>query len=324
MKRTHASNSPYNRVPNANRATLCLLALALTTSLLSTICSAQVESSISEPLEWSSVAAAEQGVIDEIKVKVGQPVKRGDILARLDTKDLQQSILLAQMKADSQSKIKSAEANLKFRKSQYDNLSGLSKDGHSNPLEVAQSAAQFEQAQAELLLAQEEKQQELQEVERLSALLERRIVRSPIDGVITEVHRRAGEYVSANEPQVANVINLDQLRVRFYLFPEQIEHLELHQSVKIGCASGEVPSTIEFISPITDPKTGLSRVDVLINNLALNSKLRSGSKCRWPSQPTTAEATEQSRQRQSRNGLNPIQEPKLRVDAAQASPNTHR
>jgi RND family efflux transporter MFP subunit len=256
----------------------------LAVSVLATTCSAQVESSVSEPLEWSSVASAEQGVLAEVSVRVGQVVRRGDILALLDSQDLQQAILLAQMKADSKAAIAAAEAVLKLRKSQHDNLIGLSKDGHSNPLEIAQSTAQYEQAQAELMLAQEQRQQNLQEVQRLRALLERRTVRSPIDGVVTEVHRRVGEYVSANQPQVATVYNLDQLRVRFYLLPEQVDQLQLQQPINVLLTTSEVPSKIEFISPVTDPKTGLSRVDVLINNLSLNAKLRSGTICRWPHQ----------------------------------------
>ena len=147
--------------------------------------------------------------------------------------------------------------------------------------------------------AQEQQQQNQQEVVRLQALYERRTVRSPIEGVVTELHRRPGEYVSANQPQLATVVNLDQLRVRFYLYPEQIESLQLGQALQITSGNDKIASTVEFISPVTDPKTGLSRVDLLIDNQQRNPPLRSGTPCTWPQLAPTLPANGQQAQADS-------------------------
>lgn len=256
-------------------------ALGLCSLVAGQIAVAQVETSMCEPREWSNVAAAEQGVIAEMVVQVGQKVRQGDILAKLESRDLQAAIVLARMKAESQATLRTAEAQLKLRKNHHENLLALAHDGHSNPLELAQSMAQLEQAEAELLAAREQQQQAQQEVERLLALQERRLIRSPIDGVITEIHRRVGEFVSANEPQVAMVVNLDQLRVRFYLYPEQVADLRHRDRWPVQCGQHSVTAQIDFVSPVTDPKTGLVRLEVLIDNRELSPRLRSGTGCRW-------------------------------------------
>ncbi|MFN7877215.1 MAG: efflux RND transporter periplasmic adaptor subunit [Pirellula sp.] len=257
-------------------------------AVLATPCLGQVETSVSEPQHWSDVAAAEQGVLQEILVKAGDRIRRGDVIARLDVGDLQQSIVLAEMKSRSQAKIKAAQAKRKLQESHHENLVQLSIEGHANPQEVAQSAAQLEQLDAELLLAEEQQKLDAQEVLRLNTLLERRIVRSPIDGVVSELHRRVGEFVSASEPKVATVVNLDQLRVRFYLVPAQLEKLQPQLSIQIQSGDRHVPAWVEFVSPVTDPRTGLSRVDVLIDNSQLKPGLRSGTTCRLPfSSPTS-------------------------------------
>lgn len=263
--------------PGTNR-----FAVGLLLAVLAAPCQGQVETNVSEPQDWSDVAAAEQGVMAEILVKAGDHIQRGDVIARLDAGDLQQSIVLAEMKSRSQANIKAAQAKRKLQKSLHENLLQLSSDGHANPQEVAQSAAQLEQVEAELLLAEEQQKLDAQEVLRLNALLERRVVRSPIDGIVSELHRRAGEFVSPSEPKVATVVNLDRLRVRFYLSPEQLKTMQPQQSIQILAGDRQVTASVEFISPVTDPRTGLSRVDVLIDNSRITPGLRSGTSCRLP------------------------------------------
>lgn len=254
----------------------------------------QVETSITEPLEWSRVAVSEHGVLRKIMVKEGARVRQGDLLAELDCGDLEQAKRIAELKANSRSAIAAAEANRKLRQSQNGNLLKLQSQGHANPMEVDQALAQFEQADAELLVAEEEAQRNRVEVERLQALLDRRAVKSPIDGIVIELHKRTGESVSANDPHVVTVVSLNQLRVRFYLKLETIEALQPRQNLTVYVGPRQLPvdGVVDFISPVIEPKSGLSRVDLLIDNRVLG--LRSGLSCRWPgavadeSQPGTA------------------------------------
>jgi len=241
----------------------------------------QVHTSVTEPLEWSRVAANEQGVLQSLLVREGERVVRGQPLAWLDRRELESAKRLAELKAASQAGVAVAQADLELKRRQRDNLLQVQQSGHANPFEVDQALAMYSKAEAQLQLAEEEIAQQQLEVERLQALIERRGVHSPIDGWVVELHRRPGEYVSSSEPHVATLVRLDRLRVRFYLQPGTVEHLQVGSDVGIEVAPDWrlIEAKIDFISPIIEAKSGLIRLDVLIDNEPL--QLRSGVLCRW-------------------------------------------
>lgn len=242
---------------------------------------AQVKTSVTEPYETSQIAAAEQGIIHRIEVSEGQFIEAGQVLAQLDLGILLESRKLAELRARSESGINAAKAELQLRQSQKENMDDLIKSGHANPFEVEQVVAKFDQATAQYEGALEKRAENQAELERIDAEINRRSIRSPISGVITEVHKRHGEFVSANDPIFATVVQLDRLRVRFYLDSETTLRLQQGQSVTIYVGENQtaVEGVIEFVSPVVEPKTGLARVNVLIANDGL--RFRSGVVSSW-------------------------------------------
>lgn len=253
--------------------------------LMSVTVQAQVKTSVTEPYEMSKIAAAEQGVIQRIEIVEGQSIQSGQVLAKMDEGILPQSRRLAELKANSESRINAMKAELKLRQNQKDNMDDLIESGHANPFEVEQVVAKFEQATAEYEGALEERAENLAELDRIDAEIQRRSIRSPISGIVTEIHKRHGEFVSANDPIFATVVQLDRLRVRFYLDSETTGKLKAGQTVKIyvGKDQVEVSGVIEFVSPVVQPKTNLARVNVVISNQELT--IRSGIVCRWEQDP---------------------------------------
>ena len=51
-----------------------------------------------EPHQTIQVAAAETGIVQEVRVELGQPVKRGDVLGVLDNDVLRASLEVAQLR----------------------------------------------------------------------------------------------------------------------------------------------------------------------------------------------------------------------------------
>ncbi len=264
--------------------TLNHLLLLFGSLIVPTFASAQVELSVTEPYERSQVAASEQGVIRKIMVLEGQRVKTGEVIAELDMSVLLQTRKLAELKANSQANVDSTKATLKLRESQKQNFDQLIRDGHANPFEVDQVVAQYEQAIADHKLALEELEQNKVELARIDQQLSQRTIRSPFDGVVIDIKKRRGEFASATDPYFATVVQLDRLRVKFHLFAAEANQLKAGQlvTVYLGSRQQPVPALISYVSPVVDPKTGLARVDVLINNRQL--ELQSGIACRWSKQ----------------------------------------
>jgi multidrug efflux pump subunit AcrA (membrane-fusion protein) len=126
-------------------------------------------------------------------------------------------------------------------------------------------------------------------------MIERRTMRSPINGVVVKIYRDECEAVSPSSPGVLNVVQLNPLRANFTLPTDTAVKLNVGQTVSV-----EFPDTgkttagvIEFISPITDAESGTVRVKVVIENP--KEEFRSGVRCLLPalksSKPETKELT---------------------------------
>ena len=242
---------------------------------------AQVLESFAEAIELREVAAAEPGVVSKTFVREGQSVEIGQILAELQCEELRQKKRLAELRAKSDFAIQAADALLRIREKKLAALRPMLESGHANQSEVEQAKLEFDAAFSEREATKLAKEEQKIQVRLIEAEIERRIIRSPIRGVVTEVHRQAGEFIAGAEPKFATIADLTQLRARFYLNAEEATQLKTGQNVTvaIGLDQRIIPGTISFVSPITDADSSTTRVEVLLNNS--QNELRSGSPCRW-------------------------------------------
>ena len=194
-----------------------------------------------EPYRIITVSAGEVGVIAEMLVKEGDAVKTGQVLARLDT-----AVLSAELE------IAKAEAKLAATRNQ-------------RVLELVQSTRvtpeELEKARTELTIKQAQ-------TRRIEAMIEVRTMRSPVDGVVTEIKRDPSESISAANPQVLTVVQIDRLSVNLFLPPARVEQLKTGDKVELLLLDPErrVPSTVEFVNPTTDAASGTVRVKFAIEN----------------------------------------------------------
>lgn len=232
-----------------------------------------------EPYQTIDVAAPESGIVQDVLVELGQPIKKRDVLAVLDDDVLKATLEIAQLKAASTATVDAAKAELELKQQKLSALSELNRTGLGNREEHARAKADFELAHAKFKAAEETLAAERLEVKRIEAQLQRRQIRSSIDGVVTEIFREAGEFVSASEPKLFTVVRLDRLRVKFYVPTDLALKFSKGNAVWVQAATAEKPQSaeVEFVSPVTHAESGLVRVDVILDNR--DGRLRSGQ--RW-------------------------------------------
>ena len=231
-----------------------------------------------EPAQTIAVAAAENGIVQEVRVELGQAVKKGDILGTLDDDLLKATLNIAQLKADSTAAIDAAKAELNVKQQRLTALNDINRNGGGSREELSRANADAEFARAKLKAAEEALAADRLEVKRTEVQLQRRTIRSPIDGVVTEIHREPGEFLSITEPKVFTVVRLDRLRVKFYVPAEVSPRFSKGQRVKLAGQTDEKPLTgdVDFVSPVTHAESGLVRVDVMLDNR--DGRLRSGQR----------------------------------------------
>lgn len=231
-----------------------------------------------EPAQTIAVAASENGIVQEVRVELGQAVKKGEVLGTLDDDVLKATLEIAQLKASSTAAIDAAKAELEIKQQKLTALSDIQRNGGGSRDEFSRAKADAELARAKLKSAEETLAADRLEVKRTEAQLQRRTIRSPIDGVVTEIHREPGEFLSITEPKVFTVVRLDRLRVKFYVPAEVAPRFSKGARVKLAGQADEKPLTgdVNFVSPITHAESGLVRVDVMLDNR--DGRLRSGQR----------------------------------------------
>ncbi|MEQ1860172.1 MAG: efflux RND transporter periplasmic adaptor subunit [Chthoniobacteraceae bacterium] len=205
-----------------------------------------------EPYRIITVSAAETGVIAELPVKEGDIVKAGQVLAKLNNEVFAAELEIAQ-----------AEASLAATRNER--ITELSRTGKSTPEEV-------ERARTEQAIKNAQ-------VRRISAQIENRTMRSPVDGIVTEIKRDPSEAVSPTQPQVLTVVQIDKLVVNFFLPPARASKLKAGASATLDLLDtpGKLAATVEFVSPVTDAASGTVRVKFVIENA--DGEHRAGSRC---------------------------------------------
>ena len=231
---------------NSNKLSNLLLTALL--ALLAPFARADVPG-YTEPYKTITVSAAEPGVIKELPVEEGTIVMQGQILARLDVAQLEAELDIAKIQAE-------------LQRTKVERLDELARSQRAakEELDRARGDAKIRDA----------------EIRKIQAGIETRTMRSPVNGVVTEIKRDLSEAVSMTNPHVLTVVQIDRLIVNLFLPPQRSAKLTVGASaiLLLGENAGRVPAVVEFISPVTDAASGTVRVKFVVANAG--GKLRSG------------------------------------------------
>ncbi|MCX7419844.1 MAG: efflux RND transporter periplasmic adaptor subunit [Planctomycetia bacterium] len=237
------------------------------------------QEAFAEPYRTIQVATSDMGIIREVLVREGDLVEAEQPLVKLDEELVEASLKIAKQNFASRGAVNSAEAELRLHTSRAEKFDALVRNGNARPEELERTVMEKEVAAARVLTAQETLIVRKLELERIQLELERKFVRSPLKGVVTKVHREVGEFVSATDPVVVTVVQLDPLLATFSLRPVQASQLHAGRAVQVLFASSETPviAEVEFVSRVTDARSGTVRVKVRIPNS--RGTCRSGDRC---------------------------------------------
>lgn len=194
------------------------------------------------PIKEVVVSSPVQSTIETIAVREGDTVKQGQPLARLYS-------------ALEELDLRRTESVLQKRLFDHRSAKRLFDDN------IVPEDKELE-ARIELELAQLQRDIAAENV-RLRTII------SPLDGVVVEKLREAGEAVSATQP-LFRIIDISRVYFQFFIRSEEIAHFTLGQefAVSFDTLNSNRPftGTVDFIDPRVDASSGLIRVRLLIDN----------------------------------------------------------
>jgi HlyD family secretion protein len=174
-----------------------------------------------EPVITTEVSSQISGQIVEVTVDFNSRVKRGDVLARLDTATYDSRLRQAE------AQLANTRANHTLSKLNVDRARGLFAKNLVSQQELDQAEAQFQQASAQLLI-------QTASVENAKTDLSRCTLYAPIDGIVIDRVAEVGKTVAAsfNAPTLFTLVNdLAQMQIKAAVAEADIGNVEVGQDV---------------------------------------------------------------------------------------------
>ncbi|HRA86492.1 MAG TPA: efflux RND transporter periplasmic adaptor subunit [Planctomycetaceae bacterium] len=231
-----------------------------------------------EPYRDVAIAASEMGTLSGIKVKEGDTVEAGDMIAVMSDEVLKASLEVARRSMNVEGTLQSAIADVNLRRRELEKLQQLRQRDHASQQEVDRVQTELTVAEARHLSVREELEIKHLEFCRIEAQLEQRCIRAPIGGIVSEVKKESGEFVSPSDPVVARIVQLDPLLIVFSVPLVQRNAFHQDETVKLTLGNGNqsVQGTIEYVAQTTDSSNSSVRVKVRVPNP--NGEFQSGER----------------------------------------------
>lgn len=256
----------------------------------------------------SSIEAADQiavtpnvsGKVSTINVKIGQSVKKGDVLFELDSTDLALQVKQAEANCNaavsaynnsrqaysSKSNVMPAQAAYNEAVADYARLKSLYDAGAISKVElddgktkVDTTLAQLQTAQLSSKTALDAAYAQMESAKAVLAIAQKHlddcVVKAPMSGEVASKDIAVGDMAS---PQVAAVtlINAQNVKVRIKVTETNISTVKIgtKAEIRVQAVDAAGKGTVVSVAPASDPKTGTFLVEILVNNA--DGKLKSG------------------------------------------------
>lgn len=230
-----------------------------------------------EPWKTSDVACVESGLLEELLVHLGDQVKTGEPLAKIESSAMATQLRIVEAQAAASGRQMAALADVELNHRRVEALQSARENRFSSQSELERAQADLKISQGRLASEVEEQEILRLQVVRLKHQIQQRTVVAPIDGMVTKFHRELGEFVSPTSPEVLRIVDVSRLRASFFLKVDEVESLPRDGKVRVRLGNDqETLATLEHVSPVADGESGLIEVRVLIDNPELKIL---GSRC---------------------------------------------
>jgi len=172
-----------------------------------------------EPLKVVDIASPVTGLLEQVSVRRGDRVSKGQIVAVLESKAERSAVELTKFKSEALGPTQNAQSKIDFAKRKFARAKAMAEESLVTQQERDDAEAELRLAQSELVIAHENRQQGKLEYQQQSNLLHLRSIRSPIDGVVVDQMLNAGEMADpmGTKKAILKLAQLDPLRVKVIL-----------------------------------------------------------------------------------------------------------
>ncbi len=220
------------------------------------------------------LSAPEIGTIEEIAVRLGDRVKAGQIVGRLQDDDLEAALAKAKIAAADDSGIRLAEVNLELAETQLSQTKDLFRRQAAARDTLIRHDREVQVGKLNVLIEQSKFRMAQEELRITEARLKRRHFISPHDGIVVEIARKAGESVDIREP-VFTIIDTSKIEITGVLDIKHLGRVRAGQEVRVQADIGGVNLPVEelqfsgnitFVGKVVNTRIQGIKVVALVDN----------------------------------------------------------
>jgi membrane fusion protein, multidrug efflux system len=229
---------------------------------------ADVSTCLLRPRHLVQLGSPVFGALTGVFVDRTDVVRQGQVVAKLDTTVEETQLALDRFRAANTTQIEADKVDLAWNQRELARRQQLAGNMFSKANDIDEYVTKVEQDRIAIRKAESDLETAKQEAARSEAQLNLKIIRSPMDGVVTEVKLSPGEFIYEQTP-IMTIAQVDPLMI------DLVVPADRYHAVKVGM-TGEVnlsqpieasfPARVDAIDPLIDAASDTFRVRLLLPN----------------------------------------------------------
>ncbi len=230
------------------------------------------------PKEMVDVNPKGTGRIENIYFQVGDNVKNGQLIARIENDEVEQQVKRSEAAYEvSKANIVSRQAELENSMANLARAQQLFDEGLLSPQEYQQQKSSLRVMEAQLKLAEAQAQQSIAELSELNIRLEQTDILAPMSGIVSVRYVDPGALVTPSN-SILQVVNLKTMVTQGNVPERSIGRLRVgnHANVFVDAIPDrEFTGVVARIAPILDAATrsALIEIDILNPEMLLKAEM---------------------------------------------------
>src|SRR5688500_8390968 len=210
-----------------------------------------------------------QGRLDAVYVKLGDSVRRGQAIAKIEDREIVEQIKQAQATLNvAQATIRQRQADLKLAQNNMERSKSLFERDLLPRQTFDDTDARYQAAQAQLELAMAQMEQTRSRLDELKINLANTVITAPVEGFIGKRTLDPGASVGVNTSFIS-VVDIRTVRLVINVIEKDLRRI--HQGTTVEVEDDAYPGEIFHgrvarLAPILDPATRTAQVEIEIPN----------------------------------------------------------
>jgi len=221
------------------------------------------------------VAAQREGVVASVLVDIGTRVRKGQLLAQLDDRQLKSNRDMAADKVRAiEADGKNWAAQLEIDQADQARSEGMWKADLITKEQVEHARAKVVSSRFEVEREKENAQTARDSLQSIELELEKTRIVAPFDGVVARRYVRLGQKVAVSD-RLFWVTEVSPISVRFTLPQDYVGRIKIGDGVKVyapAVPEERYPAKVTLLSPVVDPSSGTIEVQARLGEPLGNLK----------------------------------------------------